>query len=304
MKEGNIKSIPVINITDGMQIIIDGYIRNISRYEDGKIWLFTNENDELGYYDLNRVKTLVVEYKDYFPANIKSGETPLLDKSNDLYYVVRQFPLSNSQWNYAMSNNLINTNNPVEFKIRLINAMGRDITEGGINMNTYTTTWTAILDATETKKVSIDTNTIELLKEDLESIHMYLDALLIPRTDDNNETYSIVGRIKQLQLNHLNELSTLETFYINGNWLKDQVNNYPRIIVNGRKELFTDKTISYRQLARLAFDEEKYGNHDLYYVSFINGDLTRPEGTLISGDEISIHPGMIFHVTMTSKGEY
>jgi len=41
-------------------------------------------------------------------------------------------------------------------------------------------------------------NRIELLEEDLESVHMYLDKLEIPRNDEK-DTYSIVGRIKQLE---------------------------------------------------------------------------------------------------------
>jgi hypothetical protein len=40
-----------------------------------------------------------------------------------------------------------------------------------------------------------------LLKEDLEVVHMYLDGLLLPRKDENGETYSIVGRIQQFEKN-------------------------------------------------------------------------------------------------------
>ena len=49
--------------------------------------------------------------------------------------------------------------------------------------------------------LDIKDNQIMLLKEDLEVVHMYLDDLLVTRLDENNETYSIVGRIKQFERN-------------------------------------------------------------------------------------------------------
>lgn len=42
----------------------------------------------------------------------------------------------------------------------------------------------------------IKDNQIELLKEDLECVHLYLDDIAAPRKDPEGETYSIVGRIK------------------------------------------------------------------------------------------------------------
>jgi hypothetical protein len=49
------------------------------------------------------------------------------------------------------------------------------------------------------KEYSIKDNKIELLEEDIFCIHKYLDTLLLPRVDDSNNSYSIVGRIKILQ---------------------------------------------------------------------------------------------------------
>jgi len=57
-------------------------------------------------------------------------------------------------------------------------------------------------------------NTIMLLKEDLEVVHMYLDGYSIPRKDDNGETYSIVGRIKQFENEMVRQTSNLESFYL------------------------------------------------------------------------------------------
>jgi hypothetical protein len=62
--------------------------------------------------------------------------------------------------------------------------------------------------------LDIRDNQIELLKEDLEVVHMYLDDLLVTRLDENNETYSIVGRIKQFEKNMVEQVSNLESIYL------------------------------------------------------------------------------------------
>ena len=63
--------------------------------------------------------------------------------------------------------------------------------------------------------MDIKDNQIELLKEDLEVVHMYLDDLGLPRKDDSGETYSIVGRIKQMQMRQSQVMSELESQYLN-----------------------------------------------------------------------------------------
>lgn len=45
----------------------------------------------------------------------------------------------------------------------------------------------------------IKDNKIELLEEDIECVHLFLDDLGIPRKDED-DVYSIVGRIKRLIL--------------------------------------------------------------------------------------------------------
>ena len=62
--------------------------------------------------------------------------------------------------------------------------------------------------------LDIRDNKIKLLKEDLEVVHMYLDDLLVTRLDENNETYSIVGRIKQFKKNMVVQVSNLESMYL------------------------------------------------------------------------------------------
>jgi hypothetical protein len=62
--------------------------------------------------------------------------------------------------------------------------------------------------------MDIKDNQIILLKEDLECVHLYLDDKEVPRQDDKGETYSIVGRIKQLENRMIKESSDLETEYL------------------------------------------------------------------------------------------
>jgi len=62
--------------------------------------------------------------------------------------------------------------------------------------------------------LDIRDNQIELLKEDLESVHMYLDTQNIPREDDNSEAYSIVGRIKHTERRFFRTLSEIESSYL------------------------------------------------------------------------------------------
>lgn len=58
---------------------------------------------------------------------------------------------------------------------------------------------------------------LELLKEDLECVHMYLDKKGVKRNDDNGEVFSIVGRIKQLELRLIKDSSEVESYYLSEN---------------------------------------------------------------------------------------
>lgn len=49
-------------------------------------------------------------------------------------------------------------------------------------------------------QTDIKDNKIMLLEEDIECVHKYLDDLHVPRKDESGNAYSIVGRIKVLQL--------------------------------------------------------------------------------------------------------
>jgi hypothetical protein len=55
-----------------------------------------------------------------------------------------------------------------------------------------------------------------ILRDEIESAHMYLDDLNIPREGEKG-TYSLVGRIKRLEARFYEEASELETYYLTQN---------------------------------------------------------------------------------------
>ena len=65
----------------------------------------------------------------------------------------------------------------------------------------------------EAKENNIE-NKIQLLQEDIECVHMYLDDKQVPRKNNNGIEYSIVGRIKRLEANFQKQLSELESYYL------------------------------------------------------------------------------------------
>jgi hypothetical protein len=68
-------------------------------------------------------------------------------------------------------------------------------------------------------------NKVELLQEDIECVHMYLDDKHIPRKDYKGEEYSIIGRIKRLEESFQKQLSELESYYLTFKQ-QEQLNSY------------------------------------------------------------------------------
>ena len=75
------------------------------------------------------------------------------------------------------------------------------------------------------KKSDLDIrdNQIELLKEDMEVVHIYLDSLGVSRLDENNETYSPIGRFKRYLMNLQEKVSNMETVYLRTMYTEDEV---------------------------------------------------------------------------------
>ncbi len=127
--------------------------------------------------------------------------------------------------------------------------------------------------------MDIKDNIINLLKEDIECVHMYLDTLQIPRADQNGEQYSIVGRIKRLQESYVKEASDLETDYLSGQNTINSRNDFNADIIKEAEPIFD----AYPQLTKLPvfawgryykYESAGYGfevYHDGYgFSNFIN----------------------------------
>ena len=75
------------------------------------------------------------------------------------------------------------------------------------------------------KKSDLDIrdNQIELLKEDMEVVHIYLDSLGVSRLDENNETYSPIGRFRRHLMNIQEKVSNMETEYLRQMYTESEV---------------------------------------------------------------------------------
>jgi len=73
------------------------------------------------------------------------------------------------------------------------------------------------------------------------------------------------------------------------------------IIVNGRKNEVSAKTLSFDQVVALAFNPVPAGPTVQFTVTYRKGPHGNPEGTLTEGQTIKIKDGMIFDVTETNR---
>lgn len=74
-----------------------------------------------------------------------------------------------------------------------------------------------------------------------------------------------------------------------------------RIIVNGREKEWGSRTISYEQVAKLAFPGYSENSSTVYTISYTKGPGQNPEGSMVMGDSVFVKPKMIFNVTATNK---
>ena len=73
------------------------------------------------------------------------------------------------------------------------------------------------------------------------------------------------------------------------------------IIINTRKKLVDQSTISFAELVKLAFPNSPPNENTAYTVSFYKGPGACPEGTLIEGETVELTKGMVFNVSETDK---
>jgi hypothetical protein len=73
------------------------------------------------------------------------------------------------------------------------------------------------------------------------------------------------------------------------------------IIVNGREKHWQEKTITYEQVVKLAFEKYVENGDIVYTVDFTDGPHQNPSGSMVKGDFKYITNKMIFNVTATNR---
>jgi hypothetical protein len=73
------------------------------------------------------------------------------------------------------------------------------------------------------------------------------------------------------------------------------------IIVNGRRKEVSTKTLTFDQVAALAFNPVPVGAAVQFTVTYRRGPRKNHEGTMTEGETVRVKDGMIFDVTETNK---
>lgn len=73
------------------------------------------------------------------------------------------------------------------------------------------------------------------------------------------------------------------------------------IVVNAKKKVVRKERLCFDELVALAFDPVPQGENIKFTITYRNGPIDNPKGTLIEGECVLIQEGMIFNVTQTDK---
>lgn len=73
------------------------------------------------------------------------------------------------------------------------------------------------------------------------------------------------------------------------------------VIVNSKPKDWSRDTISFEDVVILAYGKVSTDPNVIYTVNYINGVPSKPEGSMLKGDIISVKNKMIFNVTETNK---
>jgi len=71
------------------------------------------------------------------------------------------------------------------------------------------------------------------------------------------------------------------------------------IVVNARKHVWNEPTITYEQVVKLAFPDQPVDPSITYPVTYSNPH--GHDGHLVAGQETEVKEGMIFHVVNTGR---
>jgi hypothetical protein len=74
-----------------------------------------------------------------------------------------------------------------------------------------------------------------------------------------------------------------------------------KIVVNGRTNEWTKKTISFAELVAIAYPVPPTGQCIVYTITYHQGPPRRPEGTLTEGESVRARDRMVFNVRFTDK---
>lgn len=72
------------------------------------------------------------------------------------------------------------------------------------------------------------------------------------------------------------------------------------IVVNGREREFVGHKITYEEVVGLAFPGEGTGGDTLVYT-VAYAKLHGNDGTLVAGQDVTVHDGMVFNVSKTNR---
>lgn len=80
-----------------------------------------------------------------------------------------------------------------------------------------------------------------------------------------------------------------------------QLDEIENIIVNAREKAWTNNTICFDDVVKLAYGEVSTNPNVIYTVNYKRGVPSKPEGSMVKGEVISVNNKMIFNVTQTNK---
>ena len=73
------------------------------------------------------------------------------------------------------------------------------------------------------------------------------------------------------------------------------------ILVNAREKEWHEKKITYDQVIVLAFGSISTDPNVSYSVTYKKGDNEKPDGIMVSGDDVKVKDAMRFNVTQTNR---
>lgn len=124
-KQGKIKSIPVTNVIEGMQVLTPYEVGIIIENNSNSLKEYTIKRKDGGlvFYSKNKLKTLVVEYEEDLTNHNIDSHNWCSRCNNSIFHKSEHklklftIPLKYSQWQNAIDNGEVDSDKVVEFEI-------------------------------------------------------------------------------------------------------------------------------------------------------------------------------------------